>query len=469
MTAIPSIFKAYDIRGIYPRELDEDGAYAIGRAFAAEIRKGESDTRIRVAVGGDMRLSTPTLKERLIEGLLESGIDVDDLGLVSTPTFYFAVSHGGYSGGVQVSASHNPKEWNGFKLVRERAVPISMDSGIAAIRDMIASEKLASAVVQSERGVLSISDSVLDNQIAVQMKDAGEAPIKRFKIAIDTANGMAAPEMQALFSKVPADIHWINTELDGTFPAHPADPLVEANTQEIRRELVAHGCDLGIATDGDGDRYFFFDEKGDAVPLEILRGILSQIELAAHPGSTVAYDIRPGRITRDLIDAVGGKSIVTPVGHSLIKAQMLASDAVFGGESSGHFFYKLPYGTFEAPLVLVIKFLQYLTAQNKPLSEIIAPYRVYFNSGEINTRLASREEGLAKIEEIKQAYGDGQISEIDGLFVEFPDYWFGIRLSNTEPLLRLIVEARTKEILEAKKDEILSRIKKSPETLALVH
>jgi phosphomannomutase len=337
------------------------------------------------------------------------------------------------------------------------------------MRDMIANNTLPTQVGESDHGVLTVSDSILDTQLAVQSADTGEAPIKRFRIAIDTANGMGAPEMKALFEKIPADIHWMNETLDGTFPAHPADPLVEANTIDVRKAVVAEHCDFGIATDGDADRYFFFDEKGEAVPLEILRGIMSQIELAAHPGSTVAYDIRPGKITKDLIDAVGGKSIVTPVGHSLIKARMLEVDAVFGGESSGHFFYKLPYGTFEAPLVLVIKFLQYLTAQNKPLSEVIAPHRIYFNSGEINTRLASREEGIAKIEEIKEAYKSGEQNLIDGLSVEYPDFWFGLRLSNTEPLIRLIVEARSKELMEARRDEVLALITDGSQTHGAAH
>jgi phosphomannomutase len=473
MKADASIFKAYDIRGIYPDQIDDDGAYAIGRAFAAELSKGADARRLRVAVGADMRLSSPALKARLIEGILDGGIDIEDIGLVSTPTFYFAVADGGYDGGVQVSASHNPKEWNGFKLVRDRAIPISMDTGIAAMRDAIAAGSFNEATPPDERGTLTRKEDILAEQLAAQMKDVKDAgmrlPIKRFKIAIDTANGMGAPEMKALFAKIPCDIHWMNDELDGTFPAHPADPLVEANTAAIRKTVVDQECDIGIATDGDGDRYFLFDEKGDAVPLEILRGIMSQIELKERPGSTVAYDIRPGKITKDMIDAVGGKSIVTPVGHSLIKARMLREDAIFGGESSGHFFYKLPYGTFEAPLVLVIKFLQFLTKEDKPLSEVVAPYKIYFNSGEINTRLKDRESGLAKIEEIKAAYADGTQNLIDGLAVEYPDYWFVLRLSNTEPLIRLIVEARSRGLMEEKRDELLARITEGKAELAVGH
>jgi phosphomannomutase len=228
------------------------------------------------------------------------------------------------------------------------------------------------------------------------------------------------------------------------------------NTQELRDRVVVEHADLGIAPDGDGDRIFFFDEKGELLPQAILRGIMAQIELREHPGALVCYDIRPGRITKDMIDQVGGKSIVTAVGHSIIKEAMIKNDAIFGGESSGHYFYKLPYGTFEAPMILVEKFLEYISEQNKPLSEIVAPYKIYFNSGEINTDVGNAEAIQAKIAEIKNKYSDGVQTFIDGLTVEYPDYWFNVRGSNTEPLIRLTVEAKSEEIMEEKLKEVLS-------------
>jgi phosphomannomutase len=231
--------------------------------------------------------------------------------------------------------------------------------------------------------------------------------------------------------------------------------MAAENSAELRALVVAEHCDLGIIPDGDADRYFFVDEKGAMVPQYILRAMMAAIELAEHPGATVAYDIRPGRITRDVIEKLGGRGIVTPVGHSLIKAKMLAEGAIFGGESSGHYYYKLPYGTFEAPVLLVLKFLKFLGEQKKPLSEVVAPYMVYSNSGEINLKLASREVGLQKIEEVKAKFSDGTQNLIDGVSVEYPTWWFNVRLSNTEPLVRLTVEAVDVATQEAKKQQLL--------------
>ncbi len=453
----PSIFKAYDIRGIYPDQLNADGAYAIGRAYATLRLSETGGKELRVAVGSDARLSSPELKARLIEGILDSGVDVDDIGLVSTPTFYFAVARFRYDGGMMVSASHNPKEWNGFKLVRANAIPVSRDSGMHEIRDIV--ERDAFLPI-GPRGVLADRSDMAKTAVEDQLKEAGaaEGAIKPFKIAIDTANGMGAFDLKELFGHLPCEVIWMNEIPDGTFPAHPADPMIPENTADVRKKIADERCDLGIAPDGDGDRYFFFDERGEAVAQEILRGIMAQIELRAHPNAKIVYDVRPGRITKDLIEEAGGRAILAPVGHSLIKEKMIAEDAIFGGESSGHYFYKLPYGSFEAPVILVYKFLAFLSEQNAPLSQLVAPHKKYFNSGEINTRLENRERGLAKLEDIKKKYADGAQSTIDGLSVEYPDYWFNIRLSNTEPLIRLIVESRDQSTMERSRDELLAFI-----------
>jgi len=452
-----SIFKAYDIRGIYPDQLDEDMAYAMGRAYATLLRKELPDGPVTIAVGGDMRTSTPTLKERVIAGLLDSGINVDDIGLASTPTFYFGVAFYGYLGGLQVSASHNPKEYNGFKLVRKGGVPVSGDTGIMDLKQMIIDESFAP--LADTKGVLQKREGVVEAEVEDQIKQADVSKIKPLKIVADGSNAMGSVDIEALFKKLPCELITMNFELDGTFPAHEADPMKPENTQALCQRVVAEGADLGIAPDGDGDRIFFIDEKGEVIPQAILRGLMAQIELLQHPGAKVAYDIRPGRITRDMIEELGGQAIVTRVGHSLIKEKMIEEDVIFGGESSGHYFYRLPYGTFEAPMVLILKLLQYVSETNKPFSEIIAPLKRYSHSGEINTKLASREAAQAKIEAIKEKYADGNQIFIDGITVEYPDFWFNLRSSNTEPVIRLTVEAKDLALMEAKRDELLALIR----------
>ena len=454
----PSIFKAYDIRGIYPGEVNASDAYAIGNVFADLIRDRSGKPTPRISVGSDARLSSPELKEALIRGLLEGGADVDDIGLVSTPTFYAVQASDGADGGVQVSASHNPQEWNGFKLVYERSIPVSKTSGMFKVRDAVMHHAVNIAATKGTlRDKSALPGELLRNEIASLSSLHG--PLPAFKVAIDTANGMGALDMKALFAGSPASLVWVNEEVDGTFPGHPADPMKPENTVDLRKKIVDAECDVGIASDGDGDRYFVFDEKGDVVPAEIFRGMMAQIELQAHPGGKIVYDVRPGRITKDMIEDAGGEAVLAPVGHSLIKEVMLSCGAIFGAESSGHYFYKLPYGVFEAPVTLIYKFLTHIGGQGKPLSEIVAPFRKYFNSGEINTKLENAEVGNALLAELRRMHAAAVSTDIDGLSVEYADYWFSVRLANTEPLIRLIVEARMREIMEEKRDELLSFIR----------
>ncbi len=448
-----SIFKAYDIRGIYPSQLDEKTAYELGRGYATFILKENSKAK-NIVVGSDMRISSPSLKKELIRGIIDSGLNVIDVGLVSTPTFYFAVGFYGYDGGIQVSASHNPKEYNGFKMVKEKSLPISKDTGIIEIKNII----LDGSFVESEKkGEVIEKENVLDDLAADQFSDLDISGIKKFKIVIDAANSMGALDMEEFFEKVPAELVRVNFELDGNFTSHEADPLKEENLELLKQKVIETGADFGISPDGDGDRYFFVDEKGNSLRQEILRGIMAQIELSDHQGATVCYDIRPGRITKDMIDEMGGKSIITPVGHSLIKEIMIKNDAIFGGESSGHYFYRKSYGTFEMPFVLVAKFLKFLSEKNAPFSEIVKPYKKYFHSGEINFKVDSVQE---KMEEIERIYGDGKIIKLDGVTVEYPDWWFNLRGSNTEPVIRLNLEAKTKEIMEEKVKEVSGVLKK---------
>lgn len=447
------IFKAYDIRGIYPGELDESTAFSIGRAYASLLQSENPGKELKVAVGHDMRLSSPSLKQKLVEGLLQSGLDVVEVGLVTTPTFYFAVAFYGYDGGIQVSASHNPKEYNGFKMVRAGSQPIGRDTGMAEIKRRV----LENDVLEAEQpGTLSTRTGVVEDEVQEQTADIDTGQIKPMKIVVDAANAMGALDVDAMFHGLPITLIRMNFELDGNFPVHQPDPLDEENLKLVQKAVVEHGADLGICPDGDGDRYFFVAEDGQVIRQEILRGIMAQIALKEHPGATVCYDIRPGRITKDMIEEAGGKAVVTMVGHSLIKKTMLDHDAVFGGESSGHYFYKFPYGTFEAPIPFVLKFLAWLSQQGKPASEAIRPYKKYFHSGEINSTVADVQ---AKLEELKKVYADGEQNLLDGVTIEYPDWWCNIRGSNTEPLIRLNLEAKTKELMEEKRDEVLNVIR----------
>jgi phosphomannomutase len=447
------IFKAYDIRGIYPDQLDEEAAYNIGKGFAAFLIDKTGKQKLKVAVGSDMRLSSPALKARVIDGLLESGLDVDDLGLVSTPTYYFVVAKFGYDGGIQVSASHNPRQFNGMKIVEKGGVALGKANGLMEIHDRIEHDQFA---VASEQGMLLQREAVVNDLIADQVSMVDISQIKPFKIVIDAMDAMGSTDMGPLFAKLPCEIVKMNFKPDGSFPAYrSADPMPAENMRVIRSRVVEEKADLGIAIDGDGDRYFFFDEKGEELPQAILRGLMAQIALQESPGATVIYDVRPGKITKDMIDEVGGKSIPAPVGHTIIKEWMIRENAVFGGESSGHHFFKLPYGTFEAPVLLVLRLLKHISEKGKSLSEIVAPYKRYSHSGEINLEMEDRAEIEAKIEEIKQKYSDGHQFYIDGLSVEYPEYWFSLRASNTEPMIRFTLEAVNPQLMAEKRDEIL--------------
>ena len=449
-----SIFKAYDIRGIYPEQINEDLVYKIGRAYSTFLIKENPEKKLSIVVSSDMRLSSPSLRENLIKGIIDSGINVIDIGLASTPTFYFAVAFYGYDGGLQISASHNPKEYNGLKIVREKGKPVSGEGGIYEIRDIVKNESFIK--VTSIKGEIFKKEGVLDDEIKEENKGINLEKIKPFKIAIDAANSMGALDVKAIFKNLDCEVIEMNYNLDGNFPVHQADPLKEENMKYVQDAVLQNKADLGISIDGDGDRYFFVDEKGETVPQSIIRGLMAQIAVKENPGSTVCYDIRPGKITKDMIEEVGGNAVVTKVGHSLIKEKMIELDAVFGGESSGHFFYKFDFGTFEAPITLIGKFLVYISEQNKPLSEIVKPYKKYFHTGEINTKVEDKE---GKMKEIGEKYSDGKISYLDGVTIEYPDHWFNVRPSNTESLLRFALEATSKEKMEEKRDEIVSIIK----------
>ncbi len=449
----PGIFKAYDIRGVYGVDFDDETAYKIGFTYG-RMRQEEigKTTGVNILVGADMRVSSPSLKKRLIEGFLDAGCDVTDGELLSTPTFYHSVAHNGFDGGILVSASHNPGEYNGFKIVREKAIPFSGDTGMYDLRDRVLENNIEKS---KKRGELKKEDKYLVKQIKHDLKYSDLEKIKPLKVVIDPANAMGILYFDELFKYIKGEFIKINWELDGTFPAHEADPLKPENLEQLSKKVIETGADLGITTDGDGDRIFFVDELGVPVEPGITRAILSEIFLEDKPGSKIAYDIRPGKITEDKIRESGGEPIVTRVGHSLIKEQALKEEAYFAGESSGHFFLNMEDGCYEVPVIVTLKILEKLSSLDIPFSKYLEKYKIYFHSGEINSVVDDKE---AKIEELKNNYKDAKQIELDGISIEYPDFWFNVRQSNTEPLLRLNLEARTKEIMEEKRDEVLKII-----------
>lgn len=456
MAVVSSIYKAYDIRGIYGSELDEDIAYRTARAYAQLIQAELPNKTLHIALGADMRVSSPSLKKSVLQGLLDEGVQVVDIGLVSTPAFYFAVAQYSYDGGMMVSASHNPPQYNGLKLVRAGGVPVSRDTGIMTIRDaVIANTTFAD---KKSGGAMTTQADVVKNDVQYAINYATTDNIKPFKIVADAANAMGATYLDELFKHLPCQLIKMNFELDGTFPAHEADPFKESNNKSLMERVVAEKADLGITTDGDGDRIFFVDSAGKMIDPAIVRGLLAKVFLEEFPGATICYDIRPGRITKDMIVENGGKPSVTKVGHSLIKEQAIAEGAVFAGESSGHFFVKMDHGMFEAPCIVVLKLLQYFSRSSQTTAEQVQPFRKYFHSGEINSTVTDKD---AIMQTIRTNYSPTALatSDLDGITIEYADYWFNVRASNTESLLRLNLEATTAEVCAAKTAELLALIR----------
>lgn len=451
----PKIFKAYDIRGIYQQDLNEDTAHQLGLAFAEFRREDAGQEDLKIVVAGDMRLSTPELKKALIQGLTEGGVDVVDIGTVSTPTFYFAVGYYGCDGGVIVSASHNPAEWNGFKMTREKAKPISFDTGIGAIKEKMEAGNLSAAATP---GKVENKEGILDAQLKHDFKFFQADNIKPLKIVADPANGMGAQFLDAMFKNLDCELIKMNFELDGNFPAHEADPLKPENMEDLKARVKQEQADIGIAVDGDGDRIFFTDNQGEAIDQSIIRGILAKIFLEEKPGSKICYDIRPGKITEDMIRENGGTPIITKVGHSLIKEKVLEEGAYFAGESSGHFFLNMDTGCFEIPIIVTGKLLEEFSQSGQTVAEYIEPLKRYHHSGEINSEVEDKQRVFDTLE---KKYSDGEINKLDGITVEYPDFWFNVRGSNTEEKVRLNLEAKDEKTMQEKRDEVLQVIRQA--------
>jgi phosphomannomutase len=446
----PDIFKAYDIRGIYPQDIDEAGAKAIGTAFAAYLGSRE------IVVGHDMRLSSPSLRDAFVDGVTEQGVDVIDCGMLSTDMMYFAVASANHSGGAQITASHNPKQYNGVKLVREGAFPLSGEAGINDIRDMITKGELPGPA--SKRGEVT-HRGVLDEYVKHVMSFIDPTIIKPFNVVLDAGSGTAAIAAPHVFSRLPCRTTRLCFDIDGSFPNHEANPLIEENRRDITDEVIRQKADIGIAWDGDADRCFFIDGTGEFIAGDYVTALLAQAFLLKQPGSTVIYDLRASYAVKDIVAAHGGKALMNRVGHAFIKRRMRETNAVFGGEVTGHYYFRDNFYA-DNGIIPALLMLELMSRQGKTLHELVAPLRAkYFISGEINTKLAHMDHVDAKLEQIAKQYADGKQSRMDGISVEYPDWHFNVRPSNTEPLLRLNLEATTPEKMASKRDEVLALIR----------
>ncbi|MDP8942800.1 MAG: phosphomannomutase/phosphoglucomutase [Actinomycetota bacterium] len=453
----PEIFKAYDIRGVYPDDLDEEVAYRIGRGvprvLSEEAEKPAGE--LRVAVGHDMRTSSPELADRFAEGIRDEGASVLDIGRVATEMVYFAVGSEGLDGGLMCTASHNPKEWAGAKIVKQGAIALSGDAGLAEIRDIVTSDDIGDPA--GERGKREERDVGEDfRRAAIAWIDPGQ--IREMKVVLDGGNGMAGPMVGPILDDLPIEQVRTYWEPDGEFPDHEPNPMLEENRQFVIDKVCSEGAELGIAWDGDADRCFFVDDTGKFVSGDFLTALLAESILEKEPGATILFDVRASRAVPEVIERAGGTGCVNRVGHAYFKTRMRDMGAAFGGEVSGHYyfrdFYNADSGTLPALLILEL-----LSRKEQKMSELLAPYREkYFLSGEINSEVEDKD---AKMQELAERYGEqgAEIGELDGVSVDFEDWHFNVRPSNTEPLLRLNLESLvSEEHMEEKRDEVLGLI-----------
>ncbi|MDQ2817045.1 MAG: phosphomannomutase/phosphoglucomutase [Candidatus Eremiobacteraeota bacterium] len=443
----PDIFKSYDIRGIYPDELNEDLAELIGRAFVDYLGVAT------VAVGRDMRLSSTALFDGFARGATSGGADVVDLGLTSTDELYFSVGAFGYPAGTMITASHNPKQYNGFKMCRADAVALSGDTGVFAIRDAVARGVFKTSVRTGQIRQLDALPRFVDH--CLSFIDAGAmAPLK---VVIDAGNGMAGVIVPAVFERLPVRLVPLYFDLDGDFPNHPASPIEPENMVDLQKAVRDHKADVGVAFDGDADRMFITDENGTLVGADMVTALVAEMLLQKHPGATILYNVICSRGVPEIIERCGGKAVRTRVGHSIIKAVMREQNALFGGEHSGHFYFRDNYYA-DSGLIALLIVLELVSRERKTVSRLLAPLDRRFRSGEINSRV---QDIPAKLRELEQHFADAEeIDELDGITVHYPKWWFNVRPSNTEPLLRLNVEADTSEMLAAKRDQVLALIRR---------
>jgi phosphomannomutase len=445
----PKVFKAYDVRGIYPSELDEDGAYAIGRAFVDVF-----ETK-RIAVGHDMRVTSPSMAEAVIRGASEAGADVLELGLVGTEMVYFAVGELGLDGGVAVTASHNPKEYTGLKIVRGGALPVGGESGLLEIRDRaVALSDTSQGLAPGHVERYDIWEQYVERVLSFVDLEA----IEPLKVVIDSANGMGGVMLPPVLERLP-QVEAVRCffEPDGTFPNHAPNPLLPENREFIVRKTLEEAADFGAAFDGDADRCFFVDDSGEFVPGDFVTALFSELVLEKEPGAKIIYDVRASWAVPETIERAGGIPLMNRVGHAYIKHRMREVAATFGGEVSGHYYFR-DFSQADSGVVPFLLMLELVSKRGQKLSEILRPFReTYFITGELNTPVP---DVALKLQELEDRFDqEGRISHLDGVSVDAEDWHMNVRPSNTEPLLRLNLEARSKELMESKRDEVLEMIR----------
>ncbi len=447
----PNIFKAYDVRGTYPDEVDEVVARAIGAGFVAYLNAK------RIAVGGDMRLSSPALAAAFIDGATSQGCDVVDYGMIATDMLYFAVAADGHDGGVQVTASHNPKQYNGMKMVRQGAFPLSGEEGLAEIREMIAAGALPTPA--ATRGAVTTRNT-LDAYVNHVMSFIDPAIVKPFNVVLDAGSGMGGLVAPKLFERLPCRTTRLCFEIDGHFPKHEANPLIEENRRDVVERVVAEKADVGIAWDGDADRCFFIDGRGEFISGDFITALLAEAFLIKNPGAGIIYDLRASRAVKDTVARYGGTSYMNRVGHAFFKRRMRETNAIFGGEVTGHYYFRDNFYA-DNGFIPALLILELMSRKNQSLHELVQPLeRKYFISGEINTKVPSMDVVPKKLETIAATYADAPHQyTLDGLSVEYDDWHFNVRPSNTEPLLRLNLEANTPEMMAARRYEVIGLIR----------
>jgi phosphomannomutase len=446
MQVNPSIFKAYDIRGVYPQDLDEAVAYAIGRAFVTCLK---TDV---VIVGRDMRLSGPQLFSSVTNGLMDQGADVVDIGMVSTDQFYYACATLGGSG-IMITASHNPKQYNGLKMVRRMPYLLSGDEGIQDLRRIVESDGYATP---GREGVLSHRD--LSGQFVDKVLSLIDvSSLRPMKVVVDTCNGMVGPILKRVYDRLPVQLIGMYLEPDGSLPNHGLDPLQPENRAELQQRVIDEHADVGFAFDGDGDRFFTIDDRGDFVAGDFLTALMAEYILAKHAGSKIIYDVRASWAVPDLITRAGGIPLMERVGHAFIKRRMADEGAVFAGEVTGHYYFR-DFFCADSGVVPSLIVLEMLSKRGVSLSQLLQALEAHYHiSGEINTRIMV--DAQAKMHELAERYRDAEVYWLDGVSVIYPDWHFNVRPSNTEPLLRLNLEAKSEQMMRQKRDEVLAIIR----------
>lgn len=446
-TVDPSIFKAYDVRGVYGETLHTETAYLIGRSAAQYLNVPE------IAVGRDMRVSSPQIAEALIRGISDQGVNVVDLGQITTDGLYFAVGKFNYSAGAMVTASHNPGKYNGIKFCRAQAFPISLDTGLGDIRDLAVGGKFAES---TKKGEITKRD-VIDDYVQHALSFIDVSKIKPLKVVIDAGNGMSGLIMPRVFKHLPCELVPLYFELDGNFPNHPASPIEPENMVDVQKKVREVGADVGAAFDGDADRMFPVDEHGNLVDGSQVTLAVTNSLLRKQPGSTILYNLIVSKSVPELIEKLDGKGLRTRVGHSFIKADMRQANGIFGGEHSGHFYFRDNWFA-DSGLIALLIMLELISVEDKPLSEIIHPLDHWVRSGEVNSTVHDTQ---SKLQALEEHFGKSakSVDKLDGLTVDYGDWWFNVRPSNTEPLLRLNVEAKDQAQMEQKRDEVLAFIR----------